>query len=463
MAITGGPDINEQGLLLYLDAANKISYSGSGLIKWNSLVNNISASFGVTSTTSSQFLGSLVFNGTTQFADFNLPSSGSTLTVEMWANLTPAAQIPKVPYYNKMLFGWNLYDAIITAQGLGFNTSANDIYGISSASLSSLGVVDNWRHYVFEMRSDVSYTNNKIWIDGIQQTLTQQIGVESSVNRTFNSGQGRVSGWKYDTGYRMPMSCSVFKVYNRSLTQSEILQNYNALRSRYPAPTPVSQQIVLNGLVLNLDAGNLQSYPGSGTAWNDIGGLYNNITLTNGPTYSSDNQGSIVFDGSNDYADFFAANLTTTTTVEIWAKLGTPHIDKMMFGWGVYDVYMWNNLGFGYNTGNSDLHGIPFATFTNLGLVGNWKHYVFEMRSDVSYINNKMYINGVSQTLSQLTGTEFTGGRTFNSGQGRISGWRNDTGYPIAMNCGVFRVYNRALTTQEIDQNYNALRTRYGL
>jgi hypothetical protein len=61
-------------------------------------------------------------------------------------------------------------------------------------------------------------------------------------------------------------------------------------------------KIVTDGLVLNLDAGNRKSYPGSGTIWYDRAGT-NNGTLTNGPTYSSSNGGSIVFDGTNDYSE----------------------------------------------------------------------------------------------------------------------------------------------------------------
>ena len=57
----------------------------------------------------------------------------------------------------------------------------------------------------------------------------------------------------------------------------------------------------MNGLVLALDAANTKSYPGSGTTWTDLSGRGNTGTLTNGPTYSSANGGSIVFDGTNDY------------------------------------------------------------------------------------------------------------------------------------------------------------------
>ena len=59
--------------------------------------------------------------------------------------------------------------------------------------------------------------------------------------------------------------------------------------------------IVTSGLVLNLDAAKRDSYPGSGTIWRDISGNGNNGTLTNGPTFNSDNYGSIAFDGVDDY------------------------------------------------------------------------------------------------------------------------------------------------------------------
>jgi hypothetical protein len=224
-----------------------------------------------------------------------------------------------------------------------------------------------------------------------------------------------------------------------------------------------SPNIVTNGLVLALDASDPKSYSGSGTTWADRSGNASNATLVNGVAYNSDNRGSLLFDGSNDYVDFTAPNLGTTTTVEMWCKLGSSYANKMIMGWNSYDVYCGNG-GLGYNTGVSDMLGIPVATVSSLGLVNNWKHYVFEMRSDVSYTNNKIYINTVSQNLSKiLGGNESSTYRNFNSGNGRISGWRINTSYPIPMNCSCFRVYNRALNVDEITQNFNATKGRFGL
>lgn len=220
--------------------------------------------------------------------------------------------------------------------------------------------------------------------------------------------------------------------------------------------------VIQNGLVLHLDAGNSRSYSGTGTAWNDISGNRNNGTLTNGPAFSDINGGNIVFDGNNDYCDFLAAGLSTVATVEMWVRLGASYSGKMFFGWLTYSVWCDGNK-IGYNTGAVDLYGISSLTASSLGLVNNWKHYIFEMRNDVSYTNNKIYINTISQSLSQQQGSENASNRNFNNGNGRISGWRNDLDYHIPMNCSLFKVYNRILSTSEILQNYNATRGRFNL
>ena len=87
--------------------------------------------------------------------------------------------------------------------------------------------------------------------------------------------------------------------------------------------TDYNPSIVTDGLVLCLDAANTKSYPGSGTTWTDISGKGYDGTLTNGPTFSSDNLGCIVFDGSNDRVDGVhnsELNLTQDLTVECWFR-----------------------------------------------------------------------------------------------------------------------------------------------
>ena len=223
------------------------------------------------------------------------------------------------------------------------------------------------------------------------------------------------------------------------------------------------ESMVTSGLVLNLDAGFVSSYPTTTTTWYDLSGNANNCTLTNGIGFSSDGSGfdgsgTLIFDGIDDNVPFYAPNLGTTATIEMWCKIGSGYSGKMFCGWNTnYDV--WCNGGtIGYNTGNSDVYGISQATVASLGIVGQWAHYVFEFRSDVSYTNNKIYINGVNQSLSQQYSSE--GGKSFAEGYGFIATWGYG-GYYMPMDCAVFRVYNRALTQAEVTQNYNALKGRY--
>jgi hypothetical protein len=103
-----------------------------------------------------------------------------------------------------------------------------------------------------------------------------------------------------------------------------------------------SPRIVTDGLVLCLDAANRQSYPGSGTVWTDLAGS-NNGTLTNGPTFSSANGGSLVFDGSNDYINLqnpSALNLTELT-VSAWVRT-TTNANQIILGKSYLTSYYLN-------------------------------------------------------------------------------------------------------------------------
>ena len=221
-----------------------------------------------------------------------------------------------------------------------------------------------------------------------------------------------------------------------------------------------SPLIVTDGLSLYADAVNTRSYAGSGTS---VNGLVSGIglTLVNGVGFGTTSTKYFILDGTNDNIPFNIPNVGTTLSIEMWARINS-FSNGMPFGFDRYDV--WANGGrLGFNTAASDIYGLTSTQVTNLGLLSQWKHYVFEMRTDVSYSNNKIYINGQNQSLSQVAGTENASLRNFNSGNGRISSWLFSDVFFIAMDLAQFRVYNRALTSQEIVQNYNATKKRYEL
>ena len=219
--------------------------------------------------------------------------------------------------------------------------------------------------------------------------------------------------------------------------------------------------IVSDGLVFALDAANTRSYAGSGiTAYN----LANNFlaSLTNGVGFGTTGTNYFIFDGVDDNIPFTLSNFSSTLTIEIWAKSRSISINGMFFGFLPYNVLIFQGA-LGFNTGNGDHYGLTSTQVTNLGLLNQWKHYVFEMRSDVPYTNNKIYINSQIQSLSQILVNEYEGNRNFNNGNGRINGWLNDNNYFTPIDISQFKIYNRALSAAEIKQNYNATKRRYGL
>jgi hypothetical protein len=213
-----------------------------------------------------------------------------------------------------------------------------------------------------------------------------------------------------------------------------------------------------SGLVLHLDAGNPASYPGSGTTWIDLSGNGSHVTLTS-TTYNAASGGSIAFNGTSSYADF-NANIgnTDVVTVDMWVRTNSL-ANGMYFGFNIYDALVIDG-SIGFNTANSDQYGITSSRVRELGIEGAWKHLVFVMYSG-SKTNNKIYVNGESQALTQILTSFNSTNATFNSGAGRISSWRYGLTWLMKLNVASFKMYNRELSTQEITNNFNSSRSRF--
>jgi hypothetical protein len=225
-----------------------------------------------------------------------------------------------------------------------------------------------------------------------------------------------------------------------------------------------SNKITSDGLVLHLDAANLASYIGTGTSWKDLSGNSIDATLGNTVTYNFGG-GYFNFDGvSNSYINF-TANIgsTSVVTVEMWVKANA--FGGMLFGFDRYDAWT-SNSNLGFNTSSGDQYGIPSSQVTTLGILNKWKHLVFVMNQN-TVTNNKIYVNGVNQILSYSSGTPSSTYAVFSSGgvmgAGRISSWKYDLSYLMNMQLASFRVYKRELTQQEITDNFEAEKSRFGL
>ena len=222
--------------------------------------------------------------------------------------------------------------------------------------------------------------------------------------------------------------------------------------------------IVTDGLVLYLDAANTKSYPGSGTAWSDLSRSGNNGVLTNGPTFNSGNGGSIVFDGTNDYAQTTSNPIANDSsfTLETWVNftnfnnsLFRPIIDCGNLGVGSLGYCLAkntsNNLYLAINTG--------FVGISNTITNNIWYHIVATASKTANYTMS-IYLNSVLGTVNASAITS-----VLTNSQTSIRLMSNYVGTVLYSqgNIGITRIYNKALTPQEIQQNYNATKSRYGL
>jgi|LakMenE01Jun11ns_1017448.scaffolds.fasta_scaffold9652621_2 hypothetical protein len=211
--------------------------------------------------------------------------------------------------------------------------------------------------------------------------------------------------------------------------------------------------IIQSGLVLSLDAGNIRSYPGSGTAWKDVSGRNNNGTLTNGPTYSTDNKGTIVFDYTNDSIQSFSnptLGTPSTFTLSAWVRSSNIAQDQNIFN---------ANPPFFLRITSSTMRCCVYTgswIFVNgsITLSSNvWYNLV--LTYDQSFV--KGYVNSVLDVNSAKTGSPVWG--SLNS----IGFTTGGEDAPSVTNIANAMIYNRALSASEVLQNYNMTKTRFGL
>lgn len=234
----------------------------------------------------------------------------------------------------------------------------------------------------------------------------------------------------------------------------------------------VSKPIVTDGLILHLDAGNKSSYPGSGTVWSDLSGNSNNGVLTNGPTFDSGNGGSITFDGQNDYTiiettpDSLQGN--PAFTVEGWFKRSGDWSGGATWGIGGdgtrQGINSFNSSG--TNEIAIDLWGNSTYSSGQTYSTTEWKHCVWTYNGDgfttsniVIYVNTTPYTAANLITIRGGSGTPVINSSGIVLSRAGVS-TNNYYGKPIISN---FKIYNRVLSANEVLQNYNATKARFGL
>lgn len=225
----------------------------------------------------------------------------------------------------------------------------------------------------------------------------------------------------------------------------------------------ISPGIVTSGLVLNLDAGNYLSYPTVNTEWYDLTENLNNGDLTNGPTFTTENGGAIVFDGTNDFVGLGgpAALNVPYVSHEIWIKFSNPSsftaqqlIARQNTSLGTFTIgkNVSNRLFLNYRNSSNTLGTFTLSSYT---IPSTWLHIVtsYDGATASFYINTTL-----EGSLGTVTGPLNTGG-TFDL---RLA-YNNNNTAPFPGRIALFRIYDRALSPEEITQNFTATRARFGV
>ena len=251
------------------------------------------------------------------------------------------------------------------------------------------------------------------------------------------------------------------------------------------------QKIVTDGLVLNLDAGNILSYSGTGSTWYDLSNIGNNVSLVGSPTYNTTN---LIFNGTNQIAntintiDLTSTNVITFTFfMKVLNYITTGNSANIIFEFSPTSNSNINafSLGISDNSNSSVFPGSTYPiSLNNVGTVNgnsyniqaynktlvndlNWHYWTVIYNRNIQGTRpsqNILYIDNNLTTPTILPINPYMTNNTQNFGNYRLYfGGRNNSSLYSNIQLGNIQLYNRLLTSQEISQNFNTLRGRYGI
>lgn len=515
---TGAPVV-DGNLQIWLDAAQTASYPGTGtnLYDLGKYGYTVALNGGLTWSQANGGYFTLSGASSQKITTNYVQTSVTAYTISLWFNTTQIPSGQSVLVQDRGNTGTGLSLTLGLGNPAGFaQPGAGLVYFVVDSTSIIAGIQTTaafndgaWHHVaaVFNRASGTvnSATDFQIYIDGVAQTVTNFSFNPPAVPLTGFGGT--VIGYHDYWGVYFQGNISEVQIYNRTLSANEVVTNYNALASRYTkAPVTATQMtvgsktqqsgtilvngtfdevsnfggavprrvtntgnllvsggfdevtgmLVTNGMIAYIDAGKLESYPGTGTVITDLVNPMSNPTKI---------VGSIPWVNSSTASYWNFATASDSNYIQ--STLAQNYVDLTM----VFYPDFTDNQGFattvGTGAGSSYDYSLRFApvyagtpwTLPNAGNNNDWAN------SATTY-----YVNGVAYTSTF----------TLPAGWLVLSGYRTNTvgnfaspfayffgvGYPLRAFQGrlaALVLYNRALTQQEHINNYNYFATRFGL
>ena len=386
------------------------------------------------------------FDGTNDFISmpFNSGLVTNTVTVNMWC-YADTLNTYRTPFTSEPGLGAGV-------NGYGFRQRLDNTWwwvigyeGNGAATATSLEK-NTW----VNLTGTYDGTTVKLYKNGLLVSSTS--GGGRTVNFTSPSINGNIrigsltSGNDFFSG-----KIASLNIYNRTLSATEIKDLFESQKSRFGFLTPVE-----TGLVLHLDAGDPNSYSGTGTTWYDLSGRDNNATLVNNPTYNTDNGGYFQFDGASDYASIY---MGTNSGLGVGSKCSLEMYVKndysMRAGAGGSH---WN---FGFEGSGFSHTGGGRGSISSYFQSNQFHHYVFIW--DQATNSNLMYRDGIlvyTANTGNWSAVDWLGGYFILGG---ANGNGNNVQSYGSPHIATLKLYNRILTSNEVWQNYNATKSKFSV
>jgi hypothetical protein len=454
MALFSGKQLPVSNLKLLLDPSNLKSYSsGTG---WTDLSNNQHTAVLTNGPSYNSLLGGYIsFDGTNDYANitrtsaFNIGTDNVCCCLWFRSNATNSDNALLFSNYKLSSSSFNIYQLNTGVVQAYFRDSS-----LRVANLNSMrNLTDGRWHFVCAQRTGT--TTFELYIDGVFEDSTSTASfsnIDMSSAGSIVLGSINISG-QYYTG-----DMGAVWYFNTYLTESQIINLYQSTKQRYVDVLPT----VKRGIIMDLDASNPSSYAGVGTVWYDISGNNYHCTLYNSPSYvGSGSTAYFYFDGTNDYGYVpITPNFTiseATYLAWIYPNNDSSVYDGIIFergdatGMNYGEGADGRSVGYGWN-GNTTINTTGYQSNQRINPTA-WNQVAITIAPTEArfYVNNKPVVirSGAAITHNAHTLTHFHIAQ--DPILSRLFGGR----FSKAM------VYDRALSAQEIAQNYRAMKGRY--
>jgi hypothetical protein len=392
-------------------------------------------------------------NGTTGYANTYLNPYTNLSTNNTHDSIYINNNISSYTYWP----GFGVMSSATSAFYTHIKTNGNYYSYIGLEQSTQNGIIySNDSNHGFYINSRISSTSLKGYKNGITKNSTSVLNTGSLPSNHYYYGVRNMDSATYNNYSHS------FASIGDGLTDTESTAFYTAVQKFQTAlgrqiGTPIYNT---NGLVLNLDAGVANSYPGTGTTWFDLASS-NNGTLVNGPTYDINNGGSLSF-STNKYVTIPTGDSynfgTSDFTIEGWVNFNSISTNQIF----VSKFTSWvSNLDFVFRFNFAtprisfiagDLSAISLQNTYNI-TTNTWYNYCVSRVSGVT----TLYLNGIAQ-MSHTGSVNIPNDKT----DIRL-GYAQDNSEPLNGRMSGFKVYNRGLSATEVLQNFNSSRGRFGV